>query len=458
MVRCLLPLANVVISLTGICRCAESPSTPIDVGSRLEVLWDAALIERMDGVTFKLHPPQPKQVVMNFDRSWEGPRSAYVSVFQDGDLYRMYYRGQGEKNTSERVTCYAESKDGIAWTRPSLGLIEREGSKENNVILRGSVSDNFSAFLDGRPDVPTKERFKGVGGGFSAYVSADGIRWQRLAGVTPGTKPLPANVFDSQNVAFWDTFQKQYVCYFRGRRSKTDVRAICRTTSKDFLTWTDWEFLDLGDTPEEHLYTSAAIPYFRAPHLCLAFPKRFIESRQVSDGVFMTSRDGLRFERRFLEAFLRPGPDEKNWTDRNMMVAYGMLPLSTGELSIYWTENHKHATNRLRRGVVRTDGFVSVNAPYSGGDFVTKPLRFTGKELLLNYATSAAGSIRVELQDSAGIPLPGRTLGDCLELYGDRLDAAVRWKQGTDVSSWQDQAVRLRFVLKDADLYSLRFR
>jgi hypothetical protein len=101
---------------------------------------------------------------------------------------------------------------------------------------------------------------------------------------------------------------------------------------------------------------------------------------------------------------------------------------------------------------------ISLNAPLNGGEAVTKPIRFAGGELVLNLSTSAAGSVRVEIQDAAGKPLEGYSLADCPEVFGDKLERVVRWKAGPDVSSLAGQAVRLRFVLQDADLFSFRFR
>ncbi len=98
---------------------------PVQMGSRLELFGDDFLIERMSGVSLRLHPPRMAEKVMTFDQPWEGPPSAYVTVFQDGDLYRMYYRGSSgpvAEGKAWEVTCYAESRDGIQWTRPALGL------------------------------------------------------------------------------------------------------------------------------------------------------------------------------------------------------------------------------------------------------------------------------------------------------------------------------------------------
>lgn len=87
----------------------------------------------------------------------------------------------------------------------------------------------------------------------------------------------------------------------------------------------------------------------------------------------------------------------------------------------------------------------------------TKPLVFAGKHLVANYSTSAAGSIRVEILDAAGKPVRGYTLADCPEIYGDSVAEVVRWKGGNDVGKLAGKPVRLRFVMKDADLYSVQF-
>jgi hypothetical protein len=111
------------------------------------------------------------------------------------------------------------------------------------------------------------------------------------------------------------------------------------------------------------------------------------------------------------------------------------------------------------RYTLRVDGFVSVQAPLSGGELITKPLTFSGRELALNFSASAAGSVQVELlRDQMNTPIEGFSLEDCVELLGDDLERVVRWKGGPDLSRLAGTPVRLRFVLRDADLYSFRFR
>jgi len=89
---------------------------------------------------------------------------------------------------------------------------------------------------------------------------------------------------------------------------------------------------------------------------------------------------------------------------------------------------------------------------------VTKPLTFSGSKLAMNFATSAAGSVQIEIQSDSGNPMEGLALGDCAEIFGDEIDRVVTFKRGSDLSHLAGKPIRLRFLLKDADLYSLHFR
>lgn len=185
----------------------------------------------------------------------------------------------------------------------------------------------------------------------------------------------------------------------------------------------------------------------------------------LTEGLLMASRDGVTFKR-WNDGFLRPGLERNGtWNYGHQAIAWrpietkGTLADAPSELSFfavesYWTGN----SDLLRRYTLRLDGFVSVNAPMSGGALITQPITFTGNQLWLNFSTSAAGSVQVELQDQAGKPLPGYSLDDCDELFGDTLDRNVVWKSKPDLSKLVGQTVRLRFVLHDADVFSFQFR
>jgi hypothetical protein len=448
-----------------------------DIGSRVEPFFDDWLLASLQGATLQLHPPRPAEV-FPFDRPWEGDVSFYVTMLEHEGEYRMYYRGWKAEGLPA-TQAVALSKDGVHWERPNLGLFEWQGSADNNIILTGQVAeDGFVPFFDRNPAAPSNERWKAVGVELlpdrtpvlMPFVSDDGFAWRRWR-----ERPIITDgAFDSQNLAYWDAYRGHYVAFYRdfvdihktGKRYR-GIRSVKWATSTDFEHWTPGQWFDFGDAAMEHLYTNAATPYFRAPHIYLSFPKRFVPERKavpthsfpgVSDAVFMTSRDGLHWDRRFMEAFIRPGRDWQNWTERNIGVAFGILQTAADEISVYWVEHYRHPTCRLRRGTLRLDGFASLNAGYAGGEALTRPLIFEGTELVLNYATSAAGSVRVEIQDVEGHAIPGYTLAECPEIYGDQIGGAVRWQSGSDVSRLAGQPVRLRFVLKDADVYSLRFR
>jgi len=467
---------------------AAAPMTawtaPIEIGAQRELFVDDYLIESMEGVSLRMHAPVECETVLRFDAPWEGRYCGYVTVIDDGGTYRMYYRGLPRAKadgSNLEVTCYAESDDGIAWRKPELGLFEVEGSTANNVILAGAapLSHNFAPFLDTRPGVDPDARFKALAGtkksGLIAFASGDGIRWRKLQ----EAPVLTDGAFDSQNVASWSETEQQYVSYYR-TWSEGDFggfRWVSRSTSPDFLNWTDGVEMNKGDAPWEHIYTNQTLPYFRAPQVYVAMAARFMPGRRVvtaeeaaelgveaqysgdcSDVVLMTSRGGTRYNRTFLSAFVRPGIGLENWTSRTNYPARGILPTGDRELSVYVQHNYGQPTGHLARYTIRPDGFASAYAPYAGGELVTKPIAFTGSDLFLNFATSAAGSVRVAVLDAEGNDLEGFTLADCPELIGNFLDRRVPWRGGRSIEELAGTPVRLRFVLKDADLYALQFR
>ncbi|HOF41741.1 MAG TPA: hypothetical protein PLD73_16855, partial [Candidatus Hydrogenedentes bacterium] len=177
-----------------------------------------------------------------------------------------------------------------------------------------------------------------------------------------------------------------------------------------------------------------------------------------SDTVFMSSRGGSVYDRTFMEGFVRPGFGLDNWTSRTNYTTYGLIPTGPATMSLYIQRNYAQPSQYLQRLELRIDGFASVHAGYGGGELITKALTFAGNELEINFATSAAGSLWAELQQPDGTPIPGFTLDDCDELIGDQIDRVVTWKGSGDVSALVGTPIRLRFVMKDADLYALRFR
>jgi hypothetical protein len=485
----------------------------LDLGSRRELFVDEFLIERNADLELKLHSSIPKEIVMLRDAPWEGSGSGFETLFRDGNIIRMYYIGAELTNADgttfqyepvsgnrrQTYACYAESKDGIHWTKPVLGLFEFNGSKQNNIIWSQPRMDNFTPFKDPNPACRPGEEYKAVGvgvGGLLAFKSSDGIQWSNL-----GDKPIiTRGKFDTQNNAFWDPVRKHYWCYVRDfhdregaptNETRTGIRDVLVSTSTDFITWSEPRRIEYPGSPDEALYTNVIAPYYRAPQIFLGFPLRYSdrkfsraamaalpdpEHRQrrmkfsprygtvVTDSLFMTSRDGRTYFR-WNESFHRPGPQRRdNWVYGDCVQSLGFLetpaedPTAEPELSLYVHENHWKGPNRLRRHTIRLDGFVSLHARQKPGEFVSKLLAFSGRNLTLNFATSAAGSIRVELQGADDRPLPGFSLAECDELFGDTVDRTVTWADRADVGAFAGKPVRLRMVLCDADLYSLKFQ
>ncbi len=480
---------------------------PVEIGSRRELFVDDSLIESLQDARRLLHHPTPREIAIEHDAPWEGAGSGYHSVIRDGELYRMYYRGSklsvenGKLKLGKEVYCYAESRDGITFTKPELGLHDFEGSKNNNIIWTGVGTNNFAPILEARPDCPPKSRYKALGGlpsqgGLFAFQSADGIQWSLMRDEPVVTE----GAFDSQNLAFWDGTVGAYRAYFRTFTEGVTTakewkpggyRAIRTATSGDFLDWDHYADLTYKDSPDEHLYTNQVAPYFRAPHILIGLPTRYVErgwspsmralpeleqreqraaahlryGTALTEGLLMASRDGVHFER-WNEAFLRPGPQRpQTWLYGQQYIAWhavetaSSLPGAAPELSLYASEGSWHGEgNAIRRYTLRLDGFVSVNAPLSGGELITRPLLFSGERLKLNFASSAAGDIRVEIQDAAdGTPLAGFQLDHCPPIFGDEIERTVTWTDGSDMSKLAGKPVRLRFLLRDADLYSFQF-
>lgn len=471
---------------------------PVNIGSRRELFWDEYLIDTTKTTaTLTLHPLQAKEVVIDHDLPWEGDGCDFHCILKDGDLYRMYYLGWEMLDPEAKthiprpiVVCYAESTDGKTWVKPQLGICEFEGSKENNIILdpTEAVFDNFFVFKDSNPDCPKDERYKGIGIDgrdhyLWCYTSEDAIHFKKAWPMTNKGK------FDTLNTVFWDPHTKQYFCYIRDFHDipnndlNAGIRDIRWMVSADFRNWTEPKLLDFGDGEDYPLYTNVIQPYYRAEHMFVGFPSRYVEKKEwtpnfdqfagaarrkkrmevspryglaITDCVFMSSRDGKRWNR-WDEALITPGLEhEFNWVYGDCFPAVGMietrndLPYAPNEISMYIFENHwSQMPAKLRRYTIRIDGFVSYKATYAPCVIATNPFIFEGNELSINFATSARGYVKIKL-------ISGDQAIDSIEMFGNTHDKKVIFENG-DVAHFAGKPVVMEIMLSDADVYSFKF-
>jgi len=479
-------------------------SQPVEIADRRELFVDDYLIDRITNARLTLHEPVSGGVAVWIDRPWEGPGNFGLSVIRHNDRYHLYYRGwpdpEGDQNG---LGCVAASEDGEAWTKPAVNLFRGAGWDDNNIIVSDSglaeLSFPFAPWVDTRPGVLECERIKGVtseplsgekhtamndpGGPkrMVLWVSADGFRFRRDPARSKFVSSLD-NAFDGGNTLFWSAAEQQYVLYYRVCDTVDGVRrrTMARTTSKDLVDWTESVPMTYGNTPREQFYVNNTQPYFRAPHIYVAPAARFMEGRcaltdaqvaavgqekshcdkykDCSDAVLLTTRAGAtQYDRTFMETFIRPGIGASNWVTRTNYPLTGILPCGPDRIMLFVSRHYEQRTWHVERLLLRTDGFASVAAPWAGGELVTKPFTFSGRELEINYRTSAPGFVRIEIQDETGTAFPGFSLDDCPEIIGDEIERIVAWKQGTDVRRLAGHPIRLRFVMKDADVYSFKF-
>jgi hypothetical protein len=394
-------------------------------------------------------------------------------------------------------------------------------TNNNIVIPEDDFRDNAFVFYDTNPNCPPEEKYKCFVDGIPAkneeerkrpgamkrglwyYYSADGYKFHCYGLVTA------CGNFDTLNTARWDG--EKYVAYIRNYHGypmdnasgaitvdgiedinehvipqpdkNLGIRDIRIMYSDDFRHWTRPELISFRDGQDISLYTNQVAVYERAPHILTGMPTRYCErpgwspnfdqlpgvqmrkdrmaaatpraGLAITDCIFMWSRDGLLWDRS-MEAFMTPGYEEEyNWVYGDCYPSFGMVDNGDENLYFYGIEYH-HAYNRpkpLNQYKIRKDGFGCYMAGGEEKVLVTKPLVFEGSTLHLNFATSAFGHIYVDVLDEAGNPISDKSF----EIFGDNIDRAVVFEDGSDFSSFAGKPVRLRFQMLDAKIFSMKF-
>lgn len=473
------------------------------IGTENQLLFDDTLVEDKLGFTLTLNPPAKAEIAALLpEKPWEsrGIHVASVVEIEDG-TYRMYY-GASEEGGAQSFFCLATSSDGVVWERPNLGLIEYNGSKDNNLILVGESGG--TVFLD--PNAPAAARFKLIGndntlcgvtsvncGGarfryfkddletweYPAVIGAyspDGIHWTKYP------EPIMPWYTDTLNVAFWDEQISRYVAYVRLnehlRIDKTgkqvgsfDYRTIARAEAEDFAHFPqptkvvepDFTLAEDEDLGGGGLYNSAAIKYGGAANSYFIFSSAYHHTSDTLDIRLATSRDGIHFDR-WLEPFVRLGTAGQ-FDSKGIYMAVGMIPANDAIYLYYNGTNARHdidvdvvRSGERQSGIgrlhLRRDGFISQDASIDESWLTTVPFVLAGNQLKVNMDASARGWLKVEILDESGHALWGFEKSAADRLMFNDLAQTASWNGNPDVSSLQGRSVRLRFIGQSVKLYS----
>ena len=494
------------------------------VGDQKQLFVDHRFIESSDGITLRMNPPyQTGEPLVVVDQPWEAGAKihVYCSVMKEEGpdevrirLWYDLYTDQGRPGQGFRALCYAESNDGIRFRKPVLGLVEKDGSRENNLVMPTDLSvmtvGGGSVARDDNPGTPAEKRYRSWSklytipgtrkGGNAFWYSADGLRWH-----LEETLPTGLRAADTQPSWFWDPTIGRY----RGYSREVHPRMIGYNESDDMTHWENFEIVLLPDArdlaplvdflprrqqsraPEKahqvetvfgpgytvvgplslDFYGTGVFRYAEAQDAYFAMIPIYYHYRHLhpttADVQLAVSRDGRNFQRLGeRQSFLRlghAGSFGSKWV-------WGMpRPIRMGnEIWIYYVgTNWDHADrvdpdpgghrSAVSRAILRLDGFVSADAGYRGGWLSTPLIRFGGSKLELNLDTSAGGEALVEIQDPRGRPLPGFALEDADPMNGNHVAFPVSWKGRRDLSSLAGREVRLHIRLRNSKLYAFQF-
>jgi hypothetical protein len=482
------------------------PYGVVDLQGHKHLFIDGILLDTSgDDLFLRAHPPCPSTYdVCDFKRDlphekWDGSFRKHDDgvviwndgVFMDyGGKVRYYYTDERETpGYKDSYWSLAISDDGLKFTRPSLGLVEFRGSKDNNIVFNGRQG---SVTLDANPGADSWARFKHTGweynSGTVVMSSPDGIHWTRNE-----VQQLP---FDAGGTVehFWDDQTGTYKCYLRGeswwgtpRNDGTGREALLAETSEFFKPWPfqpmpkpsfrdlRWRWLptpslelpkafiteywpELG--VEIHTYRTVSTKYSGAPDVYVSFFWGYeadpADNRNVG---LATSRDGLNWTNWKLPWYIPANQTFGGVAMKESLSINGLLHRE-GELWQYAAlknavHNRTSADDRLIRMRQRVDGFVSLSADAVAGEAVTREIRFSGNRLSLNARVRQGGSIRVAILNADGSERKGFGLEDCDPIQGDFLQKAVTWKGKANIANSAN--VRLKMRLQNADLYALQF-
>jgi hypothetical protein len=492
-------LAAVSFVLTGLAG-AEPVSPPADdqiagpgAGPWRRLFLDSMVVEQTQGLRRVFHAVEkhPANPVVRKDSDCEGIGPyLYGTVMWDQGRLRMWYHSQsgGYRNH------YAESTDGIRWTKPSLGLIAFRGSQNNNLFLDAASKDELEApelyqgggrchnpsviRCDGQPDPAKRYALFCYGQDYRrprVAFSPDGLHWTFVA------QTAREGLFASSDVInfFYDPYKSRYTATYKtgNRRGRAAGVAV----SPDGLKWTKPVegpvfVADDLDPDATQIYGMPVFPY---QGLYIGQPWIY-NARWFKTGTYTDQRmyAAERDSPCTMDVQLAWSWDLVNWTrppERPCFIPRGVAgefdsgmiytaraPVQVGDRLYFYYGGfngpHNAKLNQLSAaiglGVLRLDGFCSMRADSEEGRLISRrePLRVP--KVTINARTAPHGYVVAELLDQDNQVIPGFSRDDCQPFTGDSIRHVVTWKTRTLPAALLDTDKKFRFVLKNADLYS----
>jgi hypothetical protein len=465
----------VAAAATGLVLPSLGGATALPVRASYLVL-DDRVVDRVEhahltvGIVTK-HPANP---LFAEDRPWEVRfDNVYPNVLYDPEagLYKCWYspfivdeltagtprvQRPGMKYhstpTREMGLCYAVSRDGIHWEKPSLGVVEMSGRANNNLVLRYS---HGAGVLEDRAEKDPARRFKLFGGQqipgqkrrFQVAFSPDGIHWG-----PPLICPEIGVEGDTHNNAIWAPDLKRYVGITR--RWEDGQRLVMRTESPDFTHWTPAIEVMRGDAGGQPY----AMPIFSYADVYLGLVMMISLKTDRVQCELAWSADTVRWQRIDPGHALIPNSSTPGDYDWGCIYAGAVPVVGKDEIRLYYgASNGPHTSWRdgfFALATLRAERFAGYVAGDEPGVVVTQPVRLVGGQLLLNIDASS-GDIGVEVLDEQGGTMPGLS-GENAGI--DDLRAPVRWKQAGGLAALRGRPVRFKFHLRNAKLFSFQIR
>jgi len=492
-------------------------AAPIDVGMRKQLFIDDKFIAHSQGIELTMNPPaRTNQPVLASDMPWDGEEKAnigwYSSIIKDGDKIRIWGSGKGilpvRKTPDGPVVSlfsYAESTDGIHFTKPDPALVAYD--KSTAEIGKHLNIHGVSVWID--PKAPPSQRYKsqakyntadGTIAGFHFCSSPDGYNWTYLSTLNVGD-------VDTQSIVFWDNAKQRYVMYTRdnpGGGMPIRRRVVRYVESADLVHWEKEVYVMDADVVDDSIYNTPTpqppVDYYGAT--VFKYPDNSPDSVYIMmahaywhwQGRPVEQQQGGYEHHKFSHAVLAPakidvrlcaGRDGINFNrlgNRRSFISQGFSgtfssklvwslpnPIRMGnELWIYYVgDNRDHdgfvdpAASKHKSGIdrviLRLDGFVSADAAYTGGEIVTPLITFSGRKLELNIDPTGGGSVQVELLDENDRPITGYTRKESTRLFDNSVNLPVTWGDNDSVAALAGKPIKLRFLMRDCKLYAFQF-